>query len=139
MSFFFFEKIIAKIDTKTYPPMFRRASKASTYSKSDIWVVSRDAAFVQSPLLVRSVFHGPARSGMLQVAKLDGNLRALASKASGESNTGRNATVPDKHLYAMPLLNASSELQMYDNLGAMQADDIPGLSFAVRLGAKTIM
>ena len=84
--------------------------------------MSNDGAFSQALVLVRSVFHGPVRSGLLQVAPLEGRPSALFG--ASRDDQGR-APKSASELYAMPVVNASSELQMLDNLAALKADEMP--------------
>lgn len=96
---------------------------SGAYSKDDIWIICSDATFSPSPsrsktlsieniFLAKSVFHGPARSGLLEIKFLNDRKH-----------------IPNQKYYAIRGPNASSELAMTDNLKTIQESQLPILPF----------
>lgn len=98
------------------------------YSKDDIWIICSDPTFSSSSpgkgisygssdsiFLAKSAFHGPARSGLLEVKLLNDK-----------------KTIPNQKYFAIHGPNASSEFAMTDNLKTLQEHQLPILPFMLR-------
>jgi hypothetical protein len=81
----------------------------SSYAKDDLWILSSDDTFSEVSL-AKSVYHGPTSAGIIQVKLLSGKFKS--------TNSG----------YAIRGSNASTELEMIENLNKLDQVNVPILN-----------